>query len=204
MPNGSLDKHIFSKTGKYLSFSWDKLFEIALATARGIEYLHGGCDVYILHFDIKPHNILLDQNLIPKFSDFGLAKFYPKENDFVSISATRGTIGYIAPELISRNFGTVSWKSDIYSFGMLLLEMVGGRKNSDMKAARSSKAYFLSWVYDQINISGDLELLDLTENEIMIARKLCLIGLWCIQVKPSNSPSITKVIEMLEGRTDDL
>ncbi|XP_031248070.1 rust resistance kinase Lr10-like, partial [Pistacia vera] len=201
MPNGSLDKHIFSKAGRSLSFSWDKLYEIALATARGIEYLHKGHDVCILHFDIKPHNILLDQNFIPKVSDFGLAKFYPKENDFVTVSATRGTIGYIAPELISRNFGTVSSKSDVYSFGMLLLEMVGGRRNSDMKAAGSGKAYFPSWVYDQIDTGGDLEL---QEHEVVIAKKLCLIGLWCIQVKPSDRPSITKVIEMLEGSIDNL
>ncbi|XP_044489448.1 LEAF RUST 10 DISEASE-RESISTANCE LOCUS RECEPTOR-LIKE PROTEIN KINASE-like 2.5 [Mangifera indica] len=204
MPNGSLDKHIFSKGGKGKSFTWKKLHEIAIATTGAIEYLHGGCDVCILHFDIKPHNILLDHNFIPKVSDFGLAKFHPKENDFVSISVTRGTIGYIAPELISRNFGVISCKSDVYSFGMLLLEMVGGRKNSFSMETRSSKAYFPSWVYDQLKKGGDLELEDLAENEIGIARKLCIIGLWCIQVNAANRPSITKVREMLEGSIDDL
>ncbi|XP_031282957.1 LEAF RUST 10 DISEASE-RESISTANCE LOCUS RECEPTOR-LIKE PROTEIN KINASE-like 2.5 isoform X2 [Pistacia vera] len=204
MANGSLDRHIFSKGGRALSFSWEKLHEIVVGTARGIEYLHGGCDVCILHFDIKPHNILLDHNLIPKISDFGLAKFYPKENDFVSISVARGTIGYIAPELISRSFGVVSCKSDVYSFGMLLLEMVGVRRNSDVKATHSSKAYFPSWVYDQINMNGDLELQNVTESETVIARKLCIIGLWCIQVKPTDRPSMTKVMEMLEGSSDDL
>ncbi|KAL5828133.1 hypothetical protein ACOSQ4_019930 [Xanthoceras sorbifolium] len=188
MPNGSLDRHIFSKKG----------------TARGIKYLHEGCDVCILHFDIKPHNILLDFNFIPKVADFGLAKFYPKENDFICVSATRGTIGYIAPELISRNFGAVSCKSDIYSFGMLLLEMVGGRRNSFAKATRSSKAYFPSWVHNQITKGGDLELQYVSEIEFVIARKLCIIGLWCIQVKVTDCPSITKVVEMLEGNIDDL
>ncbi|XP_044489705.1 rust resistance kinase Lr10-like [Mangifera indica] len=204
MPNGSLDKHIFSKGGKEKSFTWKKLHEIAIGTARGIEYLHGGCDVCILHFDIKPHNILLDHNFIPKVSDFGLAKFHPKENDFVSISVTRGTIGYIAPELISRNFGVISCKSDVYSFGMLLLEMVGGRRNSFSMETRSSKAYFPSWVYDQLKKGGDLELEDVVESAIGIARKLCIIGLWCIQVNAANRPSITKVREMLEGSIDDL
>ncbi|KAJ0095128.1 hypothetical protein Patl1_15177 [Pistacia atlantica] len=204
MPNGSLHKHIFSKAGRSLSFSWDKLYEIALATACGIKYLHGDvmCAFFIL--TLSQHNILLDQNFIPKVSDFRLAKFYPKENDFVSVSATRGAIGYIAPELIFRNFGTISCKSDVYSFGMLLLEMVGGRRNSDVKADRSSKAYFPSWVYEQIIIGGDLQIEDVTENEIVIARKMCLIGLWCIKVKPSDRPSITKVIEMLEGSIDVL
>ncbi|XP_044489450.1 rust resistance kinase Lr10-like [Mangifera indica] len=204
MPNGSLDKHIFSKGGKGKSFTWKKLHEIAIGTARGIEYLHGGCDVCILHFDIKPHNILLDHNFIPKVSDFGLAKFHPKENDFVSISVTRGTIGYIAPELISRNFGVISCKSDVYSFGMLLLELVGGRRNSFSMETHSSKAYFPSWVYDQLQKGGDLELQDVAENETGIARKLCIIGLWCIQVNAASRPAITKVREMLEGSIEDL
>ncbi|ESR61605.1 hypothetical protein CICLE_v10017895mg [Citrus x clementina] len=204
MPNGSLDRHIFPKESRGQSFSWEKLHEVALGTARGMEYLHNGCDVCIPHFDIKPHNILLDHNFIPKVSDFGLAKFLPKENDFVSLSATRGTIGYIAPELISRNFGTVSCKLDVYGFGMVLLEMAGGRRNSNMNASRSSKAYFPSWVYDQLNKGGDLELQNVTEIESMIARKLCMIGLWCIQVKAADCLSMTKVLEMLEGSIDDL
>ncbi|KAK2981991.1 hypothetical protein RJ640_007583 [Escallonia rubra] len=203
MPNGSLDKHIFSGKGKGQSFSWEKLLEIALGTARGIEYLHNGCDDCILHFDIKPHNILLDQNYIPKVADFGLAKLYPKENDFVSVSTTRGTVGYIAPELISRNFGSVSTKTDVYSFGMVLLEMAGERKNADVKAKSSSDAYFPAWIYDHLD-TGDLGLENVTESQIGIARKLCTIGLWCIQMQGSARPSMTKVIELLEGSTYDL
>ncbi|KAL5830498.1 hypothetical protein ACOSQ3_019966 [Xanthoceras sorbifolium] len=204
MPNGSLDRHIFSKKENGQAFSWEKLHEIALGTARGIDYLHNGCDVCILHFDIKPHNILLDCNFNPKVADFGLAKFYPKENDFICVSATRGTVGYIAPELISRNFGVVSSKSDVYSFGMLLLEISGGRRNSFAKATRSSKAYFPSWVYDRIIEGRDLEIQNVSEIEALIARKLCIIGLWCIQVKATDRPSIAKVVEMLEGSIDDL
>ncbi|XP_028116474.1 rust resistance kinase Lr10-like, partial [Camellia sinensis] len=205
MPNGSLDKHIFSKEGKTQSFTWEKLLEIALGTARGIEYLHCGCDVCILHFDIKPHNVLLDQNFVPKVADFGLAKFYPKEYNPMSMSTTRGTIGYIAPELISRNFGAVSSKSDVYSFGMLLLKMAGGRKNVDAKAKSSSEVYFPSWVYDHLTVGGgDLELVNVSEIEIEIAKKLCIVGLWCIQVKASDRPSMIRVVEMLEGSIDDL
>ncbi|KAL5830501.1 hypothetical protein ACOSQ3_019969 [Xanthoceras sorbifolium] len=204
MPNGSLDRHIFSKKENGQAFSWEKLHEIALGTARGIDYLHNGCDVCIIHFDIKPYNILLDCNFIPKVADFGLAKLYPKENDFICVSATRGTVGYIAPELISRNFGVVSSKSDVYSFGMLLLEMSGGRRNSFAKATRSSKAYFPSWVYNRIIEGRDLEIQNVSEIEALIARKLCIIGLWCIQVKATDRPSIAKVVEMLEGSIDDL
>jgi serine/threonine protein kinase len=85
MPQGSLDKYIFSAK----NFSWDKLNEIALGIARGINYLHQGCDMQILHFDIKPHNILLDSNFVPKVADFGLAKLYPRDNGFVPLSALR-------------------------------------------------------------------------------------------------------------------
>uniref|UniRef100_A0A453LMW6 non-specific serine/threonine protein kinase n=1 Tax=Aegilops tauschii subsp. strangulata TaxID=200361 RepID=A0A453LMW6_AEGTS len=146
MPKGSLDKYIFSGKKR---FSWDKLSEIGLGIARGIDYLHRGCDMQILHFDIKPHNILLDSNFVPKVADFGLAKLYPRDNSFVPLSAARGTIGYIAPEMISRSFGVVSSKSDVYSFGMLLLEMVGGRRNA-APDQNSSLEYYPSWVYDRL------------------------------------------------------
>jgi serine/threonine protein kinase len=203
MPNGSLDKHIFSNNGKAQSFSWEKLHEIALGTARGIEYLHR--DMCILHFDIKPHNVLLDQGFKPKVTDFGLAKFFPKEKDFSSVSTARGTIGYISPELMSRDVGGVSSKSDVYSFGMLLLEMAGGRKNVDSKAKSSSRFYFPSWVYDHLTEGdGALELGNIYEIDVETARKLCIVGLWCIQMKPSDRPSMTEVVKMLEGSLEAL
>ncbi|PRQ44736.1 putative glycerophosphodiester phosphodiesterase, protein kinase RLK-Pelle-LRK10L-2 family [Rosa chinensis] len=98
MPNGSLEKYFFSQQG-VISLSCEKIFEIALGVARGIDYLHRGCDMQILHFDIKPHNILLDDTFIPKVSDFGLARLNPLDNSMVPMTAARGTIGYIAPEL---------------------------------------------------------------------------------------------------------
>ncbi|EEF36092.1 kinase, putative [Ricinus communis] len=201
---GSLDKHIFSREAEFQPFSWEKRLQIAIGTARGIEHLHVGCDVCILHFDIKPHNVLLHHNFIPKVSDFGLAKFYPKENDFVSVSTARGTIGYIAPELISKNLGSVSCKSDVYSYGILLLEMVGGRRNINPNGNSSGKVHFASWVYDHLNEGGDLELESVNEAEAAIAKKLCIVGLWCINKNSSDRPSMTKVVEMLEGKIDDL
>uniref|UniRef100_A0A0E0FFA2 Protein kinase domain-containing protein n=1 Tax=Oryza nivara TaxID=4536 RepID=A0A0E0FFA2_ORYNI len=199
MPRGSLDKYIFSSKR---SFSWDKLNEIALGIARGINYLHQGCDMQILHFDIKPHNILLDDNFVPKVADFGLAKLYPRDNSFVPLNALRGTIGYIAPEMISRSFGVISSKSDVYSFGMLLLEMAGGRRNSDMRADNSSQAYYPSWVYDrlieqQVGV-GEISAATVA-NMHELERKLCIIGLHCIQMKSHDRPTMSEVIEMLEG-----
>ncbi|KAM0934249.1 putative glycerophosphodiester phosphodiesterase, protein kinase RLK-Pelle-LRK10L-2 family [Dioscorea sansibarensis] len=208
MPNGSLDKFIFSSNnGTDHKFSLNKLIDIALGVARGLDYLHKGCDMQILHFDIKPHNILLDHNFNPKLSDFGLAKLYPKNHNFVSLSVARGTIGYIAPELISRSFGVISHKCDVYSFGMLLLEMAGGRRNSDPRVKNTSQVYYPSWIYDKL-INETIEH-DMVEMDTSIVidereRKLSMIGLWCIQIRPSDRPSMNKVIEMLEGDVGSL
>uniref|UniRef100_A0ACD5VDY9 Uncharacterized protein n=1 Tax=Avena sativa TaxID=4498 RepID=A0ACD5VDY9_AVESA len=200
MPCGPLDKYIFSAEK---SFSWDKLNEISLGIARGINYLHQGCDMQILHFDIKPHNILLDDNFVPKVADFGLAKLYPRDNSFVPSNAMRGTIGYIAPEMISRSFGVVSSKSDVYSFGMLLLEMAGGRRNADPNAANSSQSYYPSWVYDRLT---EQELVEISPANDMheLEKKLCIVGLWCIQMRSQDRPTMSEVIEMLEGGADSL
>ncbi|XP_039160649.1 rust resistance kinase Lr10-like [Eucalyptus grandis] len=96
MHNGSLDKHIFSRE-QGISLECKEVYEIALGVARGIEYLHRGCDIQILHFDIKPHNILLDEDFTPKVSDFGLARLYPTDYNTVSLTPARGTLGYMAP-----------------------------------------------------------------------------------------------------------
>ena len=110
LPNESLDKFIFLAFSNNRSLGWHKLQDITIGIAKGIEYLHQGCDQKILHLDIKPHNILLDHNFNLKISDFGLAKLCSKEQSAVSMTAIRGTMGYIAPEMLSRNFGNVSYK----------------------------------------------------------------------------------------------
>ncbi|KAJ9178397.1 hypothetical protein P3X46_010284 [Hevea brasiliensis] len=203
MPNGSLDKYMCSHEGSF-SLSWDKLYEISLGVARGIEYLHKGCDMQILHFDIKPHNILLDENFIPKISDFGLAKLYATNDSIKSLTAARGTIGYMAPELFYRNIGPVSYKADVYSFGMLLLEMAGKRKNLNALAAHSSETYFPFWVYDEVSNGKVVVIGDAAEESNKIAKKMVMVGLWCIQMKPNNRPPMNKVIEMLEGDVESL
>ncbi|KAG5623000.1 hypothetical protein H5410_008218 [Solanum commersonii] len=97
MPNESLDKYISTNQEGIPLLSWQRKYDIILGVARGIEYLHRGCDVRIFHFDIKPHNIPLDENFIPKISDFGLANLYLTDNSIVNLTAARGTIGYVAP-----------------------------------------------------------------------------------------------------------
>ncbi|KAF7149434.1 hypothetical protein RHSIM_Rhsim03G0206400 [Rhododendron simsii] len=192
LPNESLEKFASSDQKKH-SLGWKKLLEIAMGIAKGIEYLHQGCDQQILHFDIKPHNILLDENLNPKIMDFGLAKLCSKEQSVVSMTTARGTIGYIAPEVFSRNFGNVSYKSEIYSFGMLLLEMVGGKKNFDIMDkgdAQTAKKLAIVGLW--------------CIQWYPVGKKLAIVGLWCIQWYPVDRPSMHVVIQILEGDGDTL
>ncbi|KAK2397485.1 PR5 receptor kinase [Trifolium repens] len=200
MPNGSLDKFIYNKGPETVtSLSWNNLHQIAKGIARGLEYLHRGCTTRILHFDIKPHNILLDENFCPKISDFGLAKLNLKKESIISMSGQRGTMGYVAPEMWNRHFGGVSHKSDVYSYGVMLLEMVGGRKNINADASHTSEIYFPHWVYSRLELGSDLrpyEIRDTEEDDI--AKRMTIVGLWCIQTFPNNRPTMSKVIEMLE------
>ena len=195
LPNDSLDKVIFSTKH---SLGWEKLQSITIGIAKEIEYLHQGCEQRIRHFDIKPHNILLDQNFNPKISYFGLAKLCSKDQSVVSMTIARGTMDYIALEVLSRNFGNVSYKSDVYSFGMLL-EMVSGRKNVDTTTENPSKVYFPEWIYNHLNQGGVLHIKIKENKDATIAKKLAIIGLWCIQWYPIDRPSIKIVIQMLEG-----
>ncbi|KEH40332.1 receptor-like kinase [Medicago truncatula] len=174
--------------------------QISLGIAKGIEYLHEGCSHPILHFDINPHNVLLDETFTPKISDFGLAKLCSKNISVVSMTAARGTLGYMAPEVLSRNFGNVSLKSDIYSYGMLLLEMVGGRKNVDSSSAETFHSLYREWIYNLLE--GDIYMNIEDEGDAKFAKKLAIVGLWCIQWQPMNRPSIKTVIQMLETEDD--
>ncbi|KAK3440518.1 hypothetical protein EUGRSUZ_B00801 [Eucalyptus grandis] len=200
MPNGSLEKFIFNRSNTLevdQQLSWDALYQISLGIAHGLEYLHRGCNTRILHFDIKPHNILLDANYRPKISDF--------EESIVSLLGARGTAGYIAPKLIIRNIGGVSHKSDVYSYGMMVLEMVGRRKNIEVIVDHTSEIYFPHWVHRRLELREELGLHGITnEEDEGIAKKMIVIGLWCIQIDPRARPSMTRVVEMLKGSVETL
>ncbi|XP_004498418.3 rust resistance kinase Lr10-like isoform X1 [Cicer arietinum] len=204
MPNGSLDRYISSRDDT-ISLTYKKMYEISLGVARGIAYLHQGCDMQILHFDIKPHNILLDEDFISKVSDFGLAKLYPVDNSIVSLTAARGTIGYMAPELFYKNIGGVSYKADVYSFGMLLMEIANRRRNLNSHADDSSQIFFPFWIYNQLIEEREIEILgDATDEDKSNVKKMFIIALWCIQLNPSDRPSMERVIEMLEGDIENI
>ncbi|XP_077221563.1 PR5-like receptor kinase isoform X2 [Tasmannia lanceolata] len=205
MPNGSLDKFIYAEKPRNADpLGWEKLYQITVGIAQGLEYLHRGCNTRILHLDIKPHNILLDQDFCPKISDFGLAKLCPTKDSTVSLVGARGTFGYTAPEIGCRNIGGVSTKSDVYSYGMMVLEIVGGRKNIDAGVDNTSEIYFPHLIYKRMDLNGDLGLDGVTAEEEKIARKMILVSLWCIQTNPTNRPSMNMVVEMLEGSLEDL
>ncbi|KAL4277675.1 hypothetical protein AHAS_Ahas20G0330900 [Arachis hypogaea] len=150
---------------------WEKLQDIALGIAKGIEYLHQGCEKRILHFDIKP---------------------------------PRGTLGYIAPEVFSRNFGNVSCKSDVYSYGMLLLEMVGGRKITDVTEENSSHVYYPQWIYNLLDNKEDIKIHMEGKEDTRVAKKLSVVGLWCIQWHQANRPTMKDVVQMLERNGEGL
>ncbi|XP_078175341.1 LEAF RUST 10 DISEASE-RESISTANCE LOCUS RECEPTOR-LIKE PROTEIN KINASE-like 2.5 [Carex rostrata] len=203
MPNGSLDNYIYSENPKAV-LGWEKLYEIAIGIARGLEYLHRGCNARIVHFDIKPQNILLDEDFNPKIADFGLAKLCPPKESILSMAEMRGTTGYIAPEVFSRSFGVVSTKSDVYSYGMVLLEMVGGRRNAKPSVENPSREYFPHWLYDRLVEGSPIQACDASIKTEEIATKMGIVGLWCTQTSPANRPSMNRVMDMLEKSLHDL
>ncbi|MED6180486.1 hypothetical protein PIB30_010701 [Stylosanthes scabra] len=200
MSNGSLDKFIYSSNAIH-NLEWNTLYQIIIGIARGLEYLHQGCNTKILHLDIKPQNILLDDKFCPKIADFGLAKICKRDKSVASILGTRGTPGYIAPEMFNRTYGGVSHKSDVYSYGMLILEMIGKRKNGYSGESHSSEVlYFPEWIYKEIE-QGSIRrgyMSNIKEENEMI-RKVTLVSLWCIQTNPLERPSMRKVLDLMEG-----
>ncbi|CAN0843455.1 Rust resistance kinase Lr10 [Linum grandiflorum] len=204
LQNDTLQKYISSYSPK---LDWKKLQDIALGITKWIEYLHQGCENRILHFDIKPHNILLDHEFNPKVLDFGLSKLCAKDQSAISMTTARGTISYIAPEVFSQNFGSVIYKAGVYNFGMLLLEMVGERKNVDETTVDGDQIYFLEWIYNLFDESGEDMRVEIEVQEKEgeeDEEKDKKIGLWFIQWKVSDRPTMKLVVQMLEGEGDSL
>jgi hypothetical protein len=198
MAKGSLDKWIFKNNEGGHLLDWDTRFNIALGTAKGLAYLHEECEVKIVHCDIKPENVLLDDNYVAKVSDFGLAKLMNREQSLV-YTTLRGTRGYLAPEWIT-NYA-ISEKSDVYSYGMVLLEIIGGRKNYDPEN-HSENAYFPAYASKMLEegkvkevFDSQLEI-DETDERVSTTIK---VALWCIQEEMHLRPTMTKVVQMLEG-----
>ncbi|PKA49444.1 G-type lectin S-receptor-like serine/threonine-protein kinase [Apostasia shenzhenica] len=200
MENSSLDRYLFNKNYK---IEYVKLYDIAIGTAKGIRYLHEECQQIIIHYDIKPGNILLDENFLPKVADFGLAKLCSRDASHVTNSGARGTPGYAAPEMWLPL--PVTQKCDVYSFGMLLFEIVGGRRNLDFNE-NESQEWFPKWVW-QKHQRGEMRKMitsvgGIKDIEIEKIERMCRVGLWCVQYKPEARPSMSKVVRMLEGEEE--
>ncbi|XP_027079507.1 G-type lectin S-receptor-like serine/threonine-protein kinase LECRK3 [Coffea arabica] len=196
MSNGSLENILYKPENR---LSWDERIRIVRDIARGILYLHEECETQIIHCDIKPQNVLMNENRCAKISDFGLAKIL-KHDQTRTCTAVRGTRGYVAPEWF-RNL-PVSVKADVYSFGIMLLEIICYRKNADWTYS-GDEAILEEWAYqcfearELYKLVGDQEVLEVRELERMIK-----IALWCIQDEPALRPSMKKVVLMLEGTVD--
>ncbi|GLT51786.1 hypothetical protein SLA2020_251700 [Shorea laevis] len=195
LENKSLDQALFGKGDLHLD--WPTRFNICLATARGLAYLHEESRLRIIHRDMKASNILLDAELCPKISDFGLAKLYDDKKTHIS-TRVAGTIGYLAPEYAMR--GHLTEKADVFSFGVVALEIVSGRPNSD-NSQDNDKIYLLeqAWtLYESSQCLGlvDPTLVEFDENE---ALRMIRVGLLCTQATPMMRPPMSRVIAMLAG-----
>ncbi|KAL7165015.1 hypothetical protein ACSBR2_040828 [Camellia fascicularis] len=175
---------------------------MALGIARRLVYLHEDCNGPIIHCNIKPQNILIDENFTARISDFGLAKSLLL-NQTRTHTGIRGTRGYVAPEWFKNVPVTV--KVDVYSFGVMLLEIICCRKSVAKEFGEEEKAILTDWAYD-CYMNGRLELLvDNDEAAIEDNMTLCrwiLIAIWCIQEDPSKRPTMKMVTQMLEGYVD--
>ncbi|KAL0921485.1 hypothetical protein M5K25_008562 [Dendrobium thyrsiflorum] len=195
LQNKSLDKAIFGKNVLYLN--WRMRFEICLGTARGLAYLHEESSVKIVHRDVKSSNILLDRNLNPKISDFGLSKLYDDKKTHIS-ARVAGTIGYLAPEYAMR--GHLTEKADVFGFGVVALEILSGRPNSD-STLEEEKVYLLDWAWRLYEQKHELDLVDpiLPTYNRDEAIRVFGVALLCIQASPALRPPMSRVVAMLAG-----
>ncbi|XP_058782681.1 G-type lectin S-receptor-like serine/threonine-protein kinase At4g27290 isoform X2 [Vicia villosa] len=196
MPNRSLDSFIFDPTQKKL-LDWSKRFNIICGIARGLLYLHQDSRLRIIHRDLKPSNILLDSDMNPKISDFGLAKICGDDQVEGNTNRVVGTHGYMAPEYAID--GLFSIKSDVFSFGILLLEIVSGKKNKRLTYPSSNHSLVgHAWRLWKEGISEEL-IDDCVGDSFILSEALrsIQVGLLCLQYHPNNRPNMASVLAML-------
>ncbi|KAJ4813302.1 Serine/threonine-protein kinase [Rhynchospora pubera] len=200
MENKSLDTIIFDKS-KSSQLNWPKRFEIIMGIARGILYLHQDSRLRIIHRDLKASNVLLDENMNPKISDFGIARIFGRHDNDSVTNRVVGTYGYMSPEYAM--YGVFSIKSDVFSFGVLVLEIISGKKCSEIFAVEP-KLNLLSYTWALWNDGNVLNLLDSSisrnsndESEII---RCIQVGLLCAQDRPQDRPHMSEAILMLNSR----
>ncbi|XP_050386002.1 G-type lectin S-receptor-like serine/threonine-protein kinase LECRK3 [Argentina anserina] len=205
MSNGSLADLLFK--AKTMHSSWNERVRLVFDVAKGVLYLHDECSVHIIHSNLKPQNILLDHTWTAKISDFGLARLVPNETKISSAtgggmsSAEQVRRGYLAPEW--QNNALISVKADIYSFGIVLLEIVCCRRNIEVNISTPDEIILSSWV-SKCFAAGELaKLVEEDENvDLKTLERMVKVGLWCVQDDPALRPFMRNVILMLEGTMD--
>ncbi|KAL0407102.1 UNVERIFIED_CONTAM: putative LRR receptor-like serine/threonine-protein kinase [Sesamum latifolium] len=197
LKNKSLDQLLFGAEGKSLYLDWATRYDICLGVARGLAYLHEESRVRIVHRDVKASNILLDSDLTPKISDFGLAKLYDDTKTHIS-TRIAGTVGYVAPEYAM--LGRLTEKADTFSFGVVALEIISGRPNSDL-GLEDDMIYLLEWVWNLHEDNRDIELVDPTlhQYDANAVQRVIGVALLCTQASPASRPPMSRVVAMLSG-----
>ncbi|XP_061360185.1 G-type lectin S-receptor-like serine/threonine-protein kinase LECRK3 [Gastrolobium bilobum] len=195
LSNGTLASFLFGD----FKPNWNQRVQIAFGIARGLVYLHEECCTQIIHCDIKPQNILLDEYYNARISDFGLAKLL-MINQSRTQTGIRGTKGYVAPDWFRS--APITVKVDVYSFGVMLLEIICCRRNVDMEFGNEEKAILTDWAYDcyrarRIDILVDND--DEAINDMKRLERFIMVAIWCLQEDPSLRPTMKKVMLMLEG-----
>ncbi|XP_071734204.1 receptor-like serine/threonine-protein kinase At1g78530 [Rutidosis leptorrhynchoides] len=195
MPNGSLDTLLHGRATDMV-LDWDARYKIAVGAARGISYLHHDCIPHIIHRDIKSSNILLDENMEARVSDFGLATLMGQDKTHVS-TLVAGTFGYLAPEYFDT--GRATTKGDVYSFGVVLLELLTGRKPTD-EAFIEEGTRLVTWVKAVVQEKKEEYFLDnrLKCYSIDEINHVFIIALMCLESEPSKRPNMSEVVKMLE------
>jgi len=196
MPNKSLDNILFDHEEKR-QLDWRKRFKIIEGGARGLQYLHEDSQKKIVHRDLKASNILLDSDMNPKIGDFGLARLFGQDQTRGITNHIIGTFGYMSPEYVMR--GQYSTKSDVFSFGILVIEIVTGQKNTGHYVDEQNED-IISIVWKHWSEGTLAEIIDdslwrnYSENEVL---KCVNIGLWCLQQSPMDRPTMSDVTVML-------
>ncbi|PPD69691.1 hypothetical protein GOBAR_DD33429 [Gossypium barbadense] len=200
--NESLDKLLF-KSNRKTELDWKRRYEIISGVARGLLYLHEDSHNRIIHRDIKAGNILLDDKWVPKIADFGMARLFPEDQTHVN-TRVAGTNGYMAPEYVMN--GRLSVKADVFSFGVVVLELISGQRNSSFNLDVDAHS-LLEWAYKLYKKGKSLEFMDpvLASSAVPEQVAMCIqIGLLCTQGDPQLRPDMRRVVILLSKRPGSL